>query len=987
MAADGLGVKGIVVQFQAVTGGGTVETPQVVTDDAGRATAAVTLGTVSGAQTFEASVSGIPPATFALTALAGAATDLVLVGGDGQTGTVAASLVQPLVVRATDQFGNGVAGVSIDFAVTGGGGSLSAAQVTTDAAGEASVTLQLGTTAGANTIEATLPTVSPLPVVTFTATGTPASPASLEFAVEPSDAIIDAVITPAVGVAVRDQFGNLTTNQANPVSVALGANPGGGSLLGTTQATTVNGIASFGDLSITAAGFGYTLVASTGLLSTTSSAFDILPLGGGSVWVGGDIAALTDWSNPNNWSTRAVPTSSDNVLVPATAPNQPTLSADAFANALTVENGATLNTTGFTITVNGTVDAGTSITGTGTVEVAGTGVTMAGVFPNVTVSGTATALAGTQITGDLTVTGGATSLTLAGVVTVTGAVTATFSEVVLNGNQLTVGGDLSTSGTGAAIVMSQPTDLLVIGGNTSFGGSTPAGGLSAGVIQLAGNFSQVAALTSFVATGTHRVVFAGSGVQTISMANPNPTESHFQEVDVTTPAGLDVTSTVLALGALTTTGTAPVSGAGTFVADGDVTIGGDATLAGLSIGGALTVSGAYSIGTTTFSGAAQTIPASLTYQNLTVTGSAATYAGTSIAGVLAVQGTGASLTVTGDLTVGSNFTVNGDNASGTLGGVTTIPGALTLNGLNSTLTLGGATTVGADLTATLGAVVLNGNQLTVSGNLATVGTGGTVVMTQPTDILVIGGNASFGGSTQANGLSAGEIQLSGDFTQAGSLNGFQASGTHRVVFLGTGVQTISMANPTPTDSRFQELELDQSATVDLATTVLALGSLLVPAVETPTITGSGNVLTVGGLSVDNATFDNALLVSTGGTITTFDNVTFQNMDVAATQLTITHPGAATPFTFTNLAFLTTPIGGLYISATDNLADANTLQIDLVGSTPADGSALTATAGGAIVNWPGAFPGIGTTLPTGRPDSFRLASTTYSYRRRRRISPR
>ena len=97
--------------------------------------------------------------------------------------------------------------------------------------------------------------------------------------------------------------------------------------------------------------------------------------------------------------------------------------------------------------------------------------------------------------------------------------------------------------------------------------------------------------------------------------------------------------------------------------------------------------------------------------------------------------------------------------------------------------------------------------------------------------------------------------------------------------------------------------------------------------------------------LDNVAFD-----VSGGTITKFDNVTFRNYSTGATQFTISHPGGASPFAFNNLTFMVTPTTGLYINATDSTADANTLTISLPGSSPADGSSLTSTAGGAVVNW-------------------------------------
>src|SRR5688500_588070 len=62
------------------------------------------------------------------------------------------------------------------------------------------------------------------------------------------------------------------------VTIALGNNPGGGTLSGTLTVFANNGRAHFQDLSIDRAGSGYTLVASaSGLPSVTSDAFAITP--------------------------------------------------------------------------------------------------------------------------------------------------------------------------------------------------------------------------------------------------------------------------------------------------------------------------------------------------------------------------------------------------------------------------------------------------------------------------------------------------------------------------------------------------------------------------------------------------------------------------------------------------------------------------------------------------------------------------------------
>jgi hypothetical protein len=61
-----------------------------------------------------------------------------------------------------------------------------------------------------------------------------------------------------------------------PVTVSIGANPGGGTLAGSTTVNTSNGVADFGNLQINQPGMGYTLIAaSTGITPGTSAGFTI----------------------------------------------------------------------------------------------------------------------------------------------------------------------------------------------------------------------------------------------------------------------------------------------------------------------------------------------------------------------------------------------------------------------------------------------------------------------------------------------------------------------------------------------------------------------------------------------------------------------------------------------------------------------------------------------------------------------------------------
>jgi hypothetical protein len=109
-----------------------------------------------------------------------------------------------------------------------------------------------------------------------------ATPTTLRFTRQPTETQVNAVINltlspSGVRVEAKDAYGNLADNKS--VNIALGSNPGGGTLSGTTSQTTDgNGVATFGDLKISAVGVGKTLVASApspSLATVTSVAFII----------------------------------------------------------------------------------------------------------------------------------------------------------------------------------------------------------------------------------------------------------------------------------------------------------------------------------------------------------------------------------------------------------------------------------------------------------------------------------------------------------------------------------------------------------------------------------------------------------------------------------------------------------------------------------------------------------------------------------------
>lgn len=165
---DGTPEAGTAVTWSAA-GAGAIAPASATTDAAGIAAGTWTLGQTAGSQTATAALSGASgsPVSFSATAAAGAAASIGAAGGAGQTGSLGSALATPLQVRVVDQFGNGVAGVTVGWAVTSGGGSVTPATSVTNTDGLAAATQTLPSTAGTATVTATATGLAP---ATFTNT-------------------------------------------------------------------------------------------------------------------------------------------------------------------------------------------------------------------------------------------------------------------------------------------------------------------------------------------------------------------------------------------------------------------------------------------------------------------------------------------------------------------------------------------------------------------------------------------------------------------------------------------------------------------------------------------------------------------------------------------------------------------------------------------------------------------------------------------------
>jgi len=173
--ADRLGapMAGIAVSFSVMSGGGTLSTSSATTGADGLASTRWTLGTVSGtSHAVSATATGNGGvALFTATALPGAPTSFIAapnVAANGQRvkfGTAAP--IRP-AIRLQDALGNGIAGESVTFVVTAGGGTVTGGSVLTDASGIATVgAWTMGSALGLNVIEARFGAFAP---VAFSAT-------------------------------------------------------------------------------------------------------------------------------------------------------------------------------------------------------------------------------------------------------------------------------------------------------------------------------------------------------------------------------------------------------------------------------------------------------------------------------------------------------------------------------------------------------------------------------------------------------------------------------------------------------------------------------------------------------------------------------------------------------------------------------------------------------------------------------------------------
>ncbi len=187
--------------------------------------------------------------------------------GQMQAGTVGEALPIPLAVQVRDSRAVVVAGATVVFAVTAGGGSVAPTTVVTDANGGASTTWTLGTsTSGAQTVTASV-TGAATPA-TFTATALAGPAAQIEkVAGDGQTYVVSTAVPVDPQVRVKDAHGNPKPG----VMVRFVVASGGGTVSPDSQQTNSLGLATVTDWILGAAPGTNTLSATvSGTVITTT---------------------------------------------------------------------------------------------------------------------------------------------------------------------------------------------------------------------------------------------------------------------------------------------------------------------------------------------------------------------------------------------------------------------------------------------------------------------------------------------------------------------------------------------------------------------------------------------------------------------------------------------------------------------------------------------------------------------------------------------
>jgi adhesin/invasin len=366
---------GAVVVFAVTGGGGLVTGASQTTDANGRASAdSWVLGLVPGNNTLTATVAGAGisgnPVTFTATGTAPGPASITPVSPVMQSALGGSPVAVPPSVVVLDDHREPVAGASVTFSVTAGGGQLTGANQTTNANGKATAqSWTLGSVTGDNEVEARLAGsgINGNPVIFHAAAVPPGDSSVAANSATTQSALEGTAVAATPSITVRDENGNRLAD----VPVTFAVTSGGGSVTGATQTTDATGIAT----------------ASQWILGTTSGINTLTATANGSGFIGNPVTFVATGTVPASVVAISAVTQAGTVGTAVASPpsvivkdaNQTGLAGATVTFAVTAGGGSvtggTATTDAFGVaTVTHWVLGGSEGTNTLTATVSGTGI-------------------------------------------------------------------------------------------------------------------------------------------------------------------------------------------------------------------------------------------------------------------------------------------------------------------------------------------------------------------------------------------------------------------------------------------------------------------------------------------------------------------------------------------------------------------------------------------------------------------------------------
>lgn len=515
----GNAVAGATVNWTRV-GTGLLSAPASSTNAEGNASVTYILGTIAGKETISASVSGVSTAvSFAVTAILPTGTPAALVWKVPPTNAIANVAITPAIqVAIVDAAGNVTASTgAVTLAFNGGSpnGARLAGTLTRNAVGGIATFNDITISGVATGVGLTASSGS-LPVVNST-TFSVLPQAVAQITTPLGNTIVNTVNATSVAYPsfkLVDANNNAVPNQNVSVSVSGACTINGAS----SRTSDASGQITFdsGYLTIPTANPTSCRLTATNISNETmfASIYLIVAPSIGVAWTG---SVSTDWGNAANWSPSVAPTNLTPVYVPQYTRSSPMLSADQAVDNILVDDGATLNLGGHTLTSSGTVDAHSSgAIQNGKLALLG--------------NGTAANLVRGVLLPTTTCSGGA-QYQLSSSVHFSGSLTLNSCALAFNGNLALVDSNFTTAGA-SMLSMSSSSDILYVKGNANFAGSNMT--LTNGNVVVFGNFTQTGSAASFNATANNSVYLAGTSPATISFATT--TNAHFNNLYIVNTA-------------------------------------------------------------------------------------------------------------------------------------------------------------------------------------------------------------------------------------------------------------------------------------------------------------------------------------------------------------------------------------------------------------------------------------------------------------------